>query len=54
MTANNVGMWSRGVEKGAEVFEKTWRRVELRNPTCTWSAFRNVLAERVIACYVAD
>ena len=28
--AKNVGMWSQGVERGAEVPDNAWRRAELR------------------------
>ena len=28
--ATNVGMWHRGVERGAEALENAWRRVDLR------------------------
>ena len=33
MTAvKNVGMWHRGVEKGAEALDIAWRRADLRQP----------------------
>ena len=28
--ANNVGMWHRAVEKGAEALEDAWQRADLR------------------------
>ena len=29
-TAKNVGMWHRGVERGAEELDNAWRRADLR------------------------
>ena len=28
--ANNMGKWHRGVERGAEALDNTWRRADLR------------------------
>ena len=28
--AKNVGMWHRGVERGAEALDNAWRRADLR------------------------
>ena len=31
--AKNVGIWHRGVERGAEALDNSWRRADLRHPT---------------------
>ena len=31
--AKNVGIWHRGVERGAEALDSSWRRADLRHPT---------------------
>ena len=52
--AKNVGMWHRGVERGAEALDSAWRRADLRQSKvrrqCKVSEFVQWL--RVRFCFV--